>query len=101
LNPRRSELFLRLIQRIAGNADEVRAAQQASRARPVPAAFWTDSQAPETSPDRVPVIACGEHKILCRGQKPNYGVRERQASLHDFVTSFLSLFFKILRHYVP
>jgi hypothetical protein len=52
-------------------------------------------------PDRVPVIASGEHKILCRGQKPNYGVRERQASLLDFIESFLYLFFSILRHYAP
>ena len=43
----------------------------------------------KSPPDRVSVIACGEHKILCRGQKPNYGVRERQASLQDFVTSLL------------
>jgi hypothetical protein len=39
-----------------------------------------DSQVPETSPDRVTLIALREHKILCRGQKTNDGLRVRQAS---------------------
>ena len=56
-------------------------------------------QVPETSPDRVTLIALREHKILCRGQKTNDGLLVRQAPGPDFVMSLLSINFMRLRGY--
>ena len=64
------------------------------RAQPVPAALDVTVRPLKPPPDRVTLIACGEHKILCRGQKPNDGLRGRQAARPHFVVSLLLLLFQ-------
>src|SRR5262249_14722636 len=102
INPRRSDVLTPYPNGSRGTPDETLWDSCEPRALPVPAAVCSTVRSLKPPPDRVtPGSLGGEHKILCRGQKPNDGPGGRQALQEDNVMSFLDIYIMMLQRYGP